>query len=106
MQAFRDLLDHDAVFARQWRMLLSWQLRKARARIERLALKRAAERVRHYLLTEGSGPAGELELAGSLKEFARELGLTHETIYRTLHDMESRNEIERAGKLLRLKRKT
>lgn len=106
VQLFRDLLDHDAVFARQWRMLLSWQLRKARARIERLALKRAAERVRHYLLTEGSGPAGELELAGSLKEFARELGLAHETLYRTLREMESRSEIERVGKLLRLGRKT
>lgn len=105
VQLFRDLLDHDAVFARQWRMLLSWQLRRARARIERLGLKRACERVRHYLLTEGSGSAGELELAGPLKEFARELGLAHETLYRTLREMESRNEIERDGKLLRLKRK-
>lgn len=84
----RALLAKDLEFARQWATLLARQLHASRARLERLALKSAAERILHYLHTEGNGPRCEVALAGSIKDLARDLGLTHESLYRTLARLE------------------
>lgn len=99
--ALRALLDADPEFSRRWIALLSRQLRSARARIERLSLKGARERVLHLLLSEGRGPGCELRLAGTLKDLARHLGLTHEVLYRTLAAMEREGEITRGDGILR-----
>ena len=80
----RAQLAQDPVFAREWIALLARQLQGARARLERLALKSAAERVVHYVQTEGTGNRFEVRLHGTVKDLARELGLTHEALYRTL----------------------
>ena len=82
-------------FAHQWVALLARQLHAARARLERLALKSAAERVLHYLHTEGKGPRCEVALAGSVKDLAKELGLTHESLYRTLARLEQDGVVTR-----------
>jgi len=100
----RELLRRDPDFAQAWIALLSRQLRAARMRIERLSLKGAAERVRHLLLTEGRGPHCEVALEGSLKDLAHDLGLSHETLYRTLAAMQRKGQIEREKTLLRLVR--
>ena len=84
----RALLAKDPQFARQWVALLAGQLHSARARLERVALKSAAERVLHYLRTEGKGPRCEVTLEGTVKDLAHELGLTHESLYRTLARLE------------------
>lgn len=93
--AVRKLLDSDPRFSRQWVTLLSRQLRRTRARLERLSLKGARERIRHNLLTEGQGPTCAVSIEGTLKDLARDLGLTHETLYRTLARMERDGEIDR-----------
>lgn len=92
----RELLDKDPEFAHQWVALLARQLHAARARLERLALKSAAERVLHYLHTEGKGPRSEVALAGSVKDLAKELGLTHESLYRTLARLEQDGVVTRS----------
>jgi len=84
----RALLAGDPEFAREWVALLARQLHGARTRLERIALKSAAERVLHYLHTEGKGPRCEVVLAGTVKDLAHELGLTHENLYRTLARLE------------------
>lgn len=99
---FQRLLVDNADFARTWMVLLAAQLRTARARIERLSLRSAEERVRHLLLSEGRGPRCELEIAGSVKELARRLGLTHESLYRTLARMQKDGLLDRDGLRLRL----
>ena len=99
---FQRLLVDNTDFARIWMALLAAQLRTARARIERLSLRSAEERIRHLLLSEGRGPRCELEIAGSLKELARWLGLTHESLYRTLARMQKDGLIDREGLRLRL----
>ncbi len=99
---FQRLLVDNADFARTWMALLAAQLRTARARVERLSLRSAEERIRHLLLSEGRGPRCELEIAGSLKELARRLGLTHESLYRTLARMQKDGLIDREGLRLRL----
>jgi CRP/FNR family transcriptional regulator, dissimilatory nitrate respiration regulator len=93
----RDLLAKDREFAHQWVALLARQLHAARARLERLALKSAAERVLHYLHTEGKGPRCEVALEGSVKDLAKELSLTHESLYRTLARLEQDGVIVRGG---------
>lgn len=99
---FQRLLVDDADFARTWMALLAAQLRTSRARIERLSLRSAEERIRHLLLSEGRGSRCELEITGSLKDLARRLGLTHESLYRTLARMEKAGSLEREGSRLRL----
>jgi CRP-like cAMP-binding protein len=90
-----ELLDTDPEFAHQWVALLARQLHAARARLERLALKSAAERVLHFLHTEGKGPRCEVALVGSVKDLAKELGLTHESLYRTLARLEQDGVVSR-----------
>ena len=101
---FRRVLQRDPHFAQRWIELLSRQLQRARARAERAALTSAEERVRHYLATQGSGPKSEIELRGPLKDLAAELGIAHETLYRTLARMEKGGRMEREGNRLRLGR--
>ena len=96
------LINNDRSFSRQWNSLLNRELRAARARIERLALSSVAERVRHFLITEGRDSSCEVVLSGSLKDLARDLGVTHEALYRTLARMQKAGEIDRKGNTLRL----
>jgi CRP-like cAMP-binding protein len=99
---FQRLLADDPDFARTWMSLLAAQLRTARARVERLSLRSVEERIRHLLLAEGRGSRCELEITGSLKDLARRLGLTHESLYRTLARMQKDGVIAREGLRLRL----
>lgn len=98
----RALLREDAEFAMQWLAIVSRQLRQARARVERLCLKGAPDRVRHLLLTEGSGPEHQYLLRGTVKDLAIDLGLTHESLYRTLASMEREGAIARSGTAITL----
>jgi CRP-like cAMP-binding protein len=91
----QELLRSDAEFAMQWLAIVSRQLRQARTRVERLCLKGARERVRHLLLTEGSGAKHRYTLYGTVKDLAVDLGLSHEALYRTLAAMERENLILR-----------
>jgi CRP/FNR family transcriptional regulator, dissimilatory nitrate respiration regulator len=99
----RQLLDADRAFSRQWTNLLARQLRTVRTRVERLSLKSASERVRHLMVSEGRGPRCEVKLPGTLKDLARSLGLTHETLYRTLASLEREGVLEREGTVLRFR---
>lgn len=94
---FSRLLSDDPQFARMWMALLAAQLRTARAGVERLSLRSAEERIRHLLISEGAGPRCELTLHGSLKDLARRLGMSHESLYRTLSRMQEKGVIERDG---------
>ena len=93
--AMRDLLASDPDFSREWIETLSRQLRQARLRVERLSLRSAQERVRHLLLTEGTGPRHRYVLPTTLKDLAATLGLTHEALYRSLAEMERQGLIRR-----------
>jgi CRP-like cAMP-binding protein len=102
----RRLLETDAPFARQWASLLARQLRATRARLERLSLRSASERIEHLLVSEGRGPRFEVALDGTLKDLARRVGLTHESLYRTLARMEAEGVVERGDGCIRFRRPT
>lgn len=102
VKVFRTFLEEDSSFAFAWAMELAGNLRTLRRRFERLSLKSAPDRVLHYLLTESAEGTGEVHLSGSLKAWAAEMNLAHETLYRTLNQMEACGLIERQGQILRL----
>lgn len=101
----REWIERDPAFASAWMSWLARQLRAARARNERLALRSASDRIRHLLLSEGRGPDYEFRASATLKDLARDLALSHESLYRTLARMERDGEIERDGTVLRLPRR-
>lgn len=84
--AFRSAVDEDAAFRDAWMTHLARELRKLRAQCERLSLHSAADRVLHYLESEGSN--GSVVLTQTRKAWAAELGLSHEALYRTLKKLQ------------------
>lgn len=90
-QAFRDALNESVGFREAWMAHLARELRKMRTHCERLSLHSAADRVIHYLESEGAD--GCVDLTQTRKAWAAELGLTHEALYRTLRRLEDEGTI-------------
>lgn len=97
---FRAALDDDAAFRDAWLGHLAREVRKLRAQCERLSLRRADERIIHYIESEGSD--GTITLNQSRKAWAAELGLTHEALYRALSRLQSEDRLSIQGQQLRL----
>lgn len=88
----------DPAFGRAYAQWLSGTVRELRSSCERLTLRRAPERIAHYLDEHGSFTYGEGQ--GSLKDWAGQLGLSHESLYRTLATLEAEGRIVRdAGRI-------
>ena len=92
---FRASLDEDALFRDAWISHLASEVRKLRAQCERLSLNSAAERIIHYI--ESEGKEGAINLNQSRKAWAAELGLTHETLYRTLRRLQEEGTLDIDG---------
>jgi CRP-like cAMP-binding protein len=82
-------------------MAMARQARKQCSRQERLRLKRARDRVLHFLACEG-GTEGVVHWSAHLSELASELGLERETLYRALAALEEEGLLQRANEELRL----
>ncbi|MEO6986653.1 MAG: Crp/Fnr family transcriptional regulator [Paralcaligenes sp.] len=87
IQAFKAALAQDNMFHQAWAAHLAREVRKLRARCERLSLNTAAARIIHYI--EAEGVDGSVTLNQSRKAWAAELGLTHEAMYRTLRRLQA-----------------
>lgn len=101
VKAFREALEGDAAFRNAWMAQLAREVRKLRARCERLSLHSAAERILHAIESEGT--AGTLTLAQSRKAWAAELGLTHEALYRALARLQAEGMLSLDGARLTLR---
>lgn len=99
--AFLAQLDADPRFRRAWLRHLAGELRRLRARCERLSLRGARERIVHYIESEGGGA---LDLRQSRKSWALELGLTHEALYRAISKMKNEGVLSAEGAPLELRR--
>ncbi len=93
--AFRAALDEDADFRDAWMTHLAREVRKLRAQCERLSLHKAADRILHYLESEGGD--GAVTLNQSRKAWAAELGLTHEALYRALRRLQADGVLDLDG---------
>ncbi len=98
--SFKDALADDD-FRNRWVAQLLHELRRIRAQSERLALHSAKERIIHFIEAEGEN--GHVELTQSKKDWAAELGLTHEALYRTLAQMENGGVLRIDGRLICLR---
>ena len=96
----RKQLESSSEFRQYWIECLSAEVRRLRGACERLGLRSAEERVLHAI--ESDGNDGELRLDEPLKDWAAELGLTHETLYRALARLERAGALRRANRALTL----
>ena len=95
---FRTALEDDPAFRKAWQSHLAKEVRKLRAQCERLSLHTAADRIIHYIESEGN--EGVVTLKQSRKSWAAELGLTHEARYRALRRMQDDGTLSIAGNQL------
>jgi CRP/FNR family transcriptional regulator, dissimilatory nitrate respiration regulator len=95
VKAFTACLDENLLFRNAWQALLAREVRKLRSQCERLSLPNAAERIAHYIESEGS--EGVFILLQLRKTWAMELGLTHEALYRALRRMQDDGTLFIAG---------
>ena len=85
--------------------MLAHQVMSLRTRIEQRNIRSARERVRHFLVLNVGSDRRTVELSGTLKDVAAEIGLTHEALYRTLAALERSGEITRKGDRIVLSRR-
>lgn len=76
---------------------LAGQIQSLRAQLEERNIRSARERVLHHLARVG-GNSRRVTLDGTLMDFAQEIGLTHEALYRTLAALEKEAVIRRQGR--------
>lgn len=90
-------LERDPKLARAFTARLAQQVMALRTRLEQRNILSARERIRHFLTLNLGADGQTVELSGTLKDLAADLGLSHEALYWTLADMEKDNEIKRVG---------
>ena len=81
---------------------LARQVMTLRTCLEKRSLRTARERVLHHLELQDSGIDRVMRVNGNLKAMASELGLTHESLYRTLASLEADGVIKRGRGEIRL----
>jgi CRP/FNR family transcriptional regulator, dissimilatory nitrate respiration regulator len=104
----RDVLaafDENPKAARAFTETLAHQVMSLRTRIEQRNIRSARERVRHFLMLNVGEDRRTVELRGTLKDLAAEIGLTHEALYRTLATLERSGEIRRQGEKIVLSKR-
>ena len=95
-------LERDPQAALSFMATLVEQILNLRIR-QRRSIPSARDRVRHYLTSNvGGGRERTVNLPSTLKDLAAELGLTHETLYRTLSEMSANGEIAKLSGKIRL----
>ena len=91
--------------AQAFSAMLAHQVMNLRARIEQRNIRSAGERVRHFLTLNAGDDGRTINLSGTLKDLAAELGLSHEALYRTLAALEHSGEIKRKGSKITLSKR-
>lgn len=101
IQALRQALKKDAAFSERWIAMLSREVRQLRLQNERLSLPKVQDRLLHLIETEGTD--GQYALTCSIKDMAKQLAVTHESLYRAIARLVEVGRIERWDGFLALK---
>lgn len=89
------LFRSDQELAERFLSVMAHQVQQLRQKLELRNIRSARERLMHYLLISARSDGQTVEIPGTLKDLAAELGLTHETLYRTLAKLEKEGLIDR-----------
>ena len=85
----------DPVCGERFMAVLARQIHTLRARLEERNIRSARERLLHHVAL-CAGPDGRtMPLEGTLMDLAAEIGLAHESLYRTLSELERRGALRR-----------
>ncbi len=101
---FLGALRAEPAIAEKFMSVLADQVRQLRATLETRNLRTARERIIHYLAVNGEPERQTLRLDGTLKDLADDLGITHESLYRTLAQLAKEGVIERTPNSITLKK--
>lgn len=91
--------------AKKYMATLAGEVMNLRTRLEQRNIRSARDRLRHYLAVNVRADGRTVQLRGTVKELAAELGLTHEAVYRVLSELAANGEIERLEGTVRLAKK-
>jgi CRP-like cAMP-binding protein len=75
--------------------LFARQVRNLRALLEVRSIRSAPDRVLHHLMLQADSETMTVIIAGTVKDMAQDLGMAHETLYRTLATLEKEGKINR-----------
>lgn len=102
--AVLNMLRTDPSSAMSFLALVARQVIEMRKQLELMKVRSAKDRVMLYLELN-AGPDGRtVNLRGQLQDIASELGLTRESLYRTLASLEREGAIERKGARILVKK--
>jgi len=82
--------------------LLSSQIHSLRTLLELRSIRSAHQRIFQSLLLPADRKPLEVKIRGSYKDMAHELGLTHESLYRSLAKLEREAIIQRKGSSIKI----
>lgn len=85
IDAVRVAIDTEPAVQRLWMQHLTREVIRLRATVERLCLDTAAERIAHAITLDGRDYC--LTLRGTRRQWADELAMSHEALYRALRRM-------------------
>ena len=94
----------DAALAERFTALLAHQVHVLRARLEERNIRSARERVLHHLSLMAGKDGCSMQLDGTLLALAEEIGLSHESLYRTLAELEKAGKIRRTASAIMIRR--
>ncbi|CCQ75414.1 Crp/Fnr family transcriptional regulator [Magnetospira sp. QH-2] len=100
-QVFLECLRSDPAFALAFTQRLARQLQQARTRCEIRGIRSADERVMTALRVLES-EQGVATIPGTWMQWASEIGLTHEALYRVLSRLQKQGRLARDGRSVRL----
>ncbi len=95
-------LETNSGFALALTQQLALQLRQARLQTELSHIRSAKERVLTALRLQ-SNDAGQAALPSSWKDFAAQIGLSHEAVYRALAQLEKDGSLQRESRQVQLR---
>jgi len=95
-------LDDDTEAARLFMALMARQVIALRSRLELRNIRSAIERVTQFIRLEVNEPDRQVTFIRPLKNIAGDIGLTHESFYRTLAELEASGTITRRKRTITL----
>ena len=94
----------DPKLAERFMATFAREIQTLRSRLEQRNIRSVRDRVLHHLALAAAPEDQTVRLSGTLMDLASEIGLTHETLYRTLAALEKEGAIVRSAEAVVLKK--